>query len=306
MELRQLRAFVEVANQGHFGHAAQRLNLTQPALTQRIQALERELGRHLLERNAREVRLAPAGVLLLPHARQLLQVEDRALKDLKRFAAGITGRVRIAYQSAGDVAIAASVIAEYRRRFPEVEVETTSGSTGPNINLIEEGAADAAFVLLPRECPPGIEARTIRREEIILAMRLDHHLAQMEPVPVEALRGEPIGLPPAWANPHVVGALGRWLVCRTGAELNVVSEDPTELAIETVARSGTASILQVRRYIAIPAEGIAYRSISPAPIVELVVAYRYGDQSPTLANLLRVVEEIAPFDPSSAPDGELI
>lgn len=67
MELRQLRAFVEVAASGHFGRAAKRLRVTQPALTQRIQALEREIGHQLLERNAREVRLAPAGPVLLPH-----------------------------------------------------------------------------------------------------------------------------------------------------------------------------------------------------------------------------------------------
>jgi DNA-binding transcriptional LysR family regulator len=306
VELRQLRAFVEVADEGHFGHAAQRLNLTQPALTQRIQALERELGRHLLDRDARGVRLAPAGVLLLPHARQLLQVEDRALKDLKRYAAGMTGRVRVAYQSAGDIAIAASVIAEYRRRFPEVEVETTSGSSGPNMQLIQDDLADAAFVLMPGERPAGVEARTIRREEVSLAMRLDHHLAHMDPVPIEALRGEPLGLPPAGANPFLIAALRRWLVNRTGGELNVVSEDPTDLSVETVARSGGATILQIRRYIPMPAEGIAYRQIAPAPLVELVVAYRAGDQSPTLANLLEVVEDIAPFDPSSAPKGELI
>jgi DNA-binding transcriptional LysR family regulator len=306
VELRQLRAFVEVADEGHFGHAAQRLNLTQPALTQRIQALERELGRHLLDRDARGVRLAPAGVLLLPHARQLLQVEDRALKDLKRYAAGMTGRVRIAYQSAGDITIAASVIAEYRRRFPEVEVETTSGSSGPNMQLIQDDLADAAFVLMPGERPAGVEARTIRREEVSLAMRLDHHLAHMDPVPIEALRGEPLGLPPAGANPFLIAALRRWLVNRTGGELNVVSEDPTDLSVETVARSGGATILQIRRYIPMPAEGIAYRQIAPAPLVELVVAYRAGDQSPTLANLLEVVEDIAPFDPSSAPKGELI
>jgi DNA-binding transcriptional LysR family regulator len=306
VELRQLRAFVEIASQGHFGHAAQRLNLTQPALTQRIQALERELGEHLLERNARGVRLAPAGVLLLPHARQLVQVEDRALRDLKSFQAGITGRVQIAYQAAGDIATAAAVIAEYRRRFPEVEVETTAGSSGPNLRLIQDGGADVAFVLLPRERPPGVEARTIRREEVIAAMRTDHHLAQMDPVPIEALRGEPLGLPPPWANPHLIAALRPWLVSHTGAELNVVSQDPTELAIETVARSASALILQVRRYVGTPAEGMTFRSLSPSPLVELAIVYRSGDLSPTVANVLKVVEELAPFDPSTAPDGELI
>ena len=73
MELRQLRAFVEVAGQGHFGRAAQRLHLTQPSLTQRIQALEREVGVQLLERSAREVRLTAAGTMLLPHAQSLVR-----------------------------------------------------------------------------------------------------------------------------------------------------------------------------------------------------------------------------------------
>jgi DNA-binding transcriptional LysR family regulator len=306
LELRQLRAFVEVADQRHFGHAAKRLRLTQPALTQRIQALERELGSHLLERNARGVRLAPAGTLLLPHARQLVQVEDEALHDLKSFVSGITGRLRIAYQSAGDISVAGTIIAEYRRRFPRVDVETTSGYSGPNLQLIQDHAADVAFVLLPSEPPPGVAARTIRREDIVLAMRSDHHLAQMDPVPVVALRGEPIGLPPPGANPHLIAALRRWLVSRTGAELNVVSEDPADLAVETVARAGMASILQVRRYIPTPVAGIAYRAMSPTPLIQLAVAYRSDDQSPTLANMLKVVEETAPFDPRSAPEGELI
>lgn len=78
----QLRAFVAVATVGHFGNAA-RLHLTQPALSQRIQALENELGLHLLERSSREVRLTRAGKVLLPHAQGLVEAEDATLRDLK-------------------------------------------------------------------------------------------------------------------------------------------------------------------------------------------------------------------------------
>jgi len=306
MELRQLRAFVEVATSGHFGRAAERLHVTQPALTQRIQALEGELGLQLLERNAREVRLTPAGAVLLPHAMRLVQVEDQGLRALKAYSSGMVGRLRLAYQSAGDVATAGVIIAEYRRRFPAVDVETTSGSSGPNLKLVQENAVDAAFVVLPSARPEGIEARTVRREEIILALRSDHPLAQMEPVPVKALHGVPISLPPATANPDVIAAVRRWLVRHTGEELNVVSEEPIELAIETVAGSGLAAILVVRRYAPIPKAGIAYRSMSPAPLVELVVAYRRDDPSPTLANLLQVVDELAIADPGAPEDGELV
>src|SRR6202048_4176243 len=78
VELRQLRAFLEVANAQHFGHAAQSLKITQPALTQRIQALERELGVRLLQRSARGVRLTAAGEILLPFANRPLHVGGRA------------------------------------------------------------------------------------------------------------------------------------------------------------------------------------------------------------------------------------
>jgi DNA-binding transcriptional LysR family regulator len=308
LELRNLRAFIEVASSGHFGQAAERLHITQPAITQRIQALERELGLQLLERNAREVRLAPAGAVLLPYARRMVQVEDQVLHDVKDYASGTVGSLRLAYQSAGDVALAGSIIAEFRRQFPAVEVETTSGSSGPNLKLVQNHLADAAFALMSSAPPEGIATQTIRREEVILAVRSDHHLAQMDPIPVRELRGEPFGLPPAAANPDVIGALRRWLVRQTGEEVNVVSEDPTDLAVETVARSGSAAILVVRRYAARqPAAGIAYRSMSPAPLVELAIAYRRGDHSPTLANLLRLVSEFVLDDSGEVPeDGELI
>jgi DNA-binding transcriptional LysR family regulator len=306
MELRQLRAFVEVATSGHFGRAAERLHVTQPALTQRIQALEGELGLQLLERNAREVRLTPAGAVLLPHAMRLVQVEDQGLRALKAYSSGMVGRLRLAYQVSGDVAVAGMIIAEYRRRFPAVDVETSSGSSGPNLKLVQNHGADAAFALMPSARPDGLEARTIRREEIMLALRADHPLAKMEPVPVEALRGVPMSLPPAAANPDLIGALRSWLVRHTGEELNVVSEQPNELAIETVARSGIATLLVIRRYAPMPKAGVAYRSISPAPLVELAVAYRRDDPSPNLANLLQVVDEIA-IDESTMPaDGELV
>jgi len=308
MELRQLRAFVAVATMRHFGRAAKRLHLTQPALTQRIQALEHELGMQLLERSAREVQLTRAGTVLLPHAEGLIQEEDAALRDLKDYSAGVIGRVRIAYQAAGDVSLAGSIISAYRRQFPRVELETSAASSGANLQRLLEHATDASFALMPLARPAALDARPIRREEIILAMRPDHRLARMDPVPVEALREEPLAMPPMAVNPDLVIALSQWLVRQTGADLNVVSEDPTDLALQTVARPGVAAALVVRSYyISQPVPGLVQRSLRPAPLAELVIAYRRDDRSPPLANLLRVVDEVAPFDPGGVPaDGELI
>src|ERR1700730_3959592 len=146
MELRQLRAFVAVATNGHFGRAAAHLNLTAPGLTLRIQALEKELGTQLLVRSAREVHLTAAGTALLPHASSLLRIEERALRDLKDQADGIAGRLRISYLSPGVVAFPGKVTAEFRRRHPTMHVETTAGHSALNVERLREGAVDAAYV----------------------------------------------------------------------------------------------------------------------------------------------------------------
>ena len=308
MELRQLRAFVTVATLGHFGQAAERLHLTQPSLTQRIQALERELGVQLLDRNPRGVQLTTAGQLLLPRAQKLVEMNDEALRELKDFRAGVTGRLSIAYQAAGDSSLAGSILAEFRRRYPAVEVTTSAGSSGQNLQRLVEHSADAGFALIAGPPAQGIAAVTIRREEIILAMQSDHPLAHLERVPVADLRGVGLGMPPSAVNPDLFMTLTKWLEQRAGEKLNVVSEEPTDLAIETLARSGRAVVLAVRRYVASsPTEGVTYRSMSPALLVELALAYREDDDSPTLAALLRVVREVAPFDEGDVPtDSELI
>ena len=228
-----------------------------------------------------------------------------SLHDLKAYTSGVVGRLHIAYP-AGDVAFAGSMIAEYRRRFPAVDVETESGYSGPNLALVQNHAADAAFVLMASARPDGITARTIGHEEVIVVMRSDHRLAQMDPIPVKALRGEPMAL--GAANPDLHAAIRRWLVRHTGADVNIVSEDPTDIAMETVVRSGSALLLLVRRYAAMqPEAGFAYRSIRPALLGEFAIAYRSDDPSPTLANFLRLVDDLAPNGHRDIPeDGELI
>jgi DNA-binding transcriptional LysR family regulator len=218
----------------------------------------------------------------------------------------MVGRLRLAYPSAGDVATAGVIIAEFRRRFPAVDVETMSGSSGANLKLLQENAADAAVVLITSARPEGIETRTLRREEIVLAIGSDHHLAKMERVPVTALRGVPFGMPPSASNTDLISSVRRWLERHMGEELNVVSEQPLELTIESVARSGSLAILVVRRLATNPKPGIAYRPLTPAPLIQLAVAYRRDDPSPNLANLLQVVDALA-FDDSDVPeDGELV
>lgn len=303
MELRQLRAFLEVANLGHFGRAATVLKITQPALTQRIQALERELNVQLLTRSAREVRLTSAGEVLLPYARSLVQVEDRALRELAENAAGRAGRLRISYHSLGDTVTQSKIVARFRECYPRVVVETTAGHSEANIERLASGEVDAAFLATPIAPRDAVEVRPIAPFELVLALPLQHRLAKLDRVPVRELRGEPLVLTPLKLNRALNGALRNWLTSRTGGELNLVAEEPPDQAIQAFVNSGAASAIVTSSIssTAVVAD-IAYRSLKPAPLITLAIAYLRDDPSPVLANLLRVIDEVSQSLSVQLPD----
>jgi DNA-binding transcriptional LysR family regulator len=307
MELRQLRAFLEVVTQGHFGRAAARLNLTQPALTQRIQSLERELGVQVLSRNAREVRLTPAGEVLLPYATTLVRLEDRAVIELSDFAAGLGGRLRIAYLAGSDVTTSTHIVAEFRRMFPTVEVETSSGDSPVNVVRLTKGELDAAFIVLPRDLPAGLKVRCVARGPLMLALPKGHRLAELNPVPVTALAGEPLITIPPSMNPGLTAGFEKWLVAHTRAPLNIVANEPPDEAIEAVSKSGRAitfvSALRASRF---PVPGVAYRNLSPSPVFDMGVAYAKDDPTPAIVNLLRIIDVVAPEPCEVIVDGELV
>jgi DNA-binding transcriptional LysR family regulator len=312
MELRQLRAFVAVATEGHFGRAAVRLNLTQPGLTLRIQALEKELGTQLLERNAREVQLTAAGTLLLPHAKSLLRIEDRALRDLKDQADGIAGRLRIAYLSGGAIAIPGKIVAEFRRRYPTVQVDTWSDHSGLNAQRLREGLVDAAFIHpgfvgLRNNPDEGIALRLLSRDNVVLALSPNHHLAKLERVPVKALRREPLVIFASSQYKAFIVELERWLATEMGGAANIVAHEPPDQAIEVVARSSSLiTFANGARTPSTAVPGIAYRRLLPEPLIDFGLAYFRDDESPSLANLLRLIDEMAAGQPGDVPEDSVL
>lgn len=307
MELRQLRAFLQVASARHFGRAAAALKITQPALTQRIQALERELGVQLLTRSAREVQLTAAGEVLLPYANTLVHVEDRALQDLADNAAGRAGTLRIAYLLFGDVGLQGRIVGEFRRRYPAVEVETSVAASNVNLELLESGAVDAAFLGTVR-IPDGIAMQAMGRVPLRLAIPQNHPLAKTDQVPVSSLRGVPLIIwPHAW-NPELHSAFIQWLARKMGAEPNIVAEEPADHALEQIAANGSAvTFVSDWRASTVRLTGIVFRPMVPEPLVLHQIAYRRDDPSPLVPNLMRITEEIVGANTETvSQDAELV
>ena len=304
MELRNVRAFVAVADERHFGRAAANLNLTQPALSLRIQVLERELGIQLLQRNAREVRMTPAGEALLVHARALVQEEDRALREMKDHVAGNSGRLRIAYLNVWNVGLPTQIVAEFRHRYPAVRLETISGYSQLNAQRVMADEVDFAFVGMQGADSDDMVVRPIDRKEIVLVMTPANHLAAMQTIPIVCLRGEPIiAVTSALGSPHVSASL-RWLAGQLGEEPNIVAEEPLDQIPAAVALSGLAVTLSTADRAALwEGEGLIARRLAPMPFVDYGVAYCNGNGSPALLNLLGIVDELAPPLPDKLPEG---
>ena len=308
MELRNVKGFLAVVGERHFGRAAASLNLTQPALTLRIQSLERELGVQLLERNSREVRLTIAGEALLPHARKLVQEEDRMLRVMKDHAGGLTGHLRISYLTLWDVGLPANIVAEFRSRYPGIQLEMTTGYSQMNLDRLLAGDLDFAFIGVAIGDRDRIAIRPLDRHEIVVAMMPTHPLAQMERIPAECLRGEPMVAVSAGVNGPLAAAILTWLTKYTGEPPNIVREEPPDQITAALARSGDAvALMTVHRASLAQAEGLVYRRLSPAPLIEYGVAYPRENQSPALARLLKLVEDLAPSLPADLPpDAELL
>ena len=153
MELWHLRYFVTVAEELHFGRAAQRLHIQQPPISRQIQVLERELGFPLFERSRRRVELTPAGRALLGRARQVFDAIDVAIHDARSASEGESGRLVVGYPSSLAYSGLTELLRAFLTRFPSVELSLRELSPGEQIDGLKAGSLDVGFVRSSFEDP---------------------------------------------------------------------------------------------------------------------------------------------------------
>jgi DNA-binding transcriptional LysR family regulator len=201
VEVRQLRYFVTVAEQRHFGRAAEKLHVVQPAVSQQVARLERELGLVLFDRSRRQIRLTPDGEAFLPHARQVLQAVDSAAHAAANLAAGASGLLRVG-SSEGLGPRLSEILAAFRRRRPAATVELVPSATSIKLTAVASGELDAAFV---RAAPPtpGVLVHLLWEEPLLVAVPA--HLAPVDggPVDLATLADLPLAQAPRSANTGV-------------------------------------------------------------------------------------------------------
>ncbi|MFD9892400.1 LysR substrate-binding domain-containing protein [Amycolatopsis sp. NPDC059027] len=192
MELRQLRYFVTVAEELHFGRAAERLHVVQPAVSQQIRRLERELGTELLDRSPRRVRLTEAGRVFLPEARAVLAAEERAKAVVAELTGGRTATVRLG-TSTGLGDHLDRVLDALVELAPGTGVELVSAATQARLDRVANGQLDAALIRGARE-HPGVRLIPVWQDPLVVAISARHPLAAGPDVALADLAGLPLRL----------------------------------------------------------------------------------------------------------------
>lgn len=203
MELRQLRYFVTVAEELHFGRAAERLMIVQSAVSQQIRRLERELGADLLDRSSRHVRLTEAGECFLPEARAVLEAEQRALAAVAEYA-GERGEVLRVGTSTGMGEHLERFLEGIERSAPGLRVELSTAPTQVRLERVADGVLDACFARGVEQGPDGVRLLPVWQEPLVVALCARHPLAQRERVDVTELAELPMRLVPRRTNPPLV------------------------------------------------------------------------------------------------------
>ena len=282
MELRHLRYFVTLAEELHFGRAAEKLHISQPPLSMQIRALEGELGVMLFNRTQRHVALTQAGHALLQEARQILARVEQAVLITRRAGRGEIGELAVGFISVADYNVLPVVLREFRRKFPLVNLTLREATTDAQIRDLITGRLDVGF-LLPPVTEAALESVSILREPLIAALPEKHPLAKKAgKLALEKLKDEPFILFPRTNAP---GLYDDVVSCCKAAGFSprveqeaiqmqtIISLVSAELGVALIP----ASLTNLRR------TGVIYKPLKQqTPLTEIHLAWRRGDELPAL------------------------
>lgn len=292
MELRHLRYFIAVAEEGHITRAAERLGIQQPPLSQQIRALEHELQAQLLVRHPRGVSLTPAGEAFLKEARAILGRVEEARAAARRAGRGETGRLGLGFTSSASFhPLVPRVIRTFRERHPLIALSLDESGTAELTDGLRHGRIDAAFVRSPIPETTGIVVYPLLQEPMIAALPAGHPLGGPEaaPLPLAQLGSETFILYRRPLGPGLYD--GIIAACdRAGFSPRVGQEAPRMLATLSLVAAGLGVTVVPASMRRLHPDGIEYRDLDQtAPIAPLNLACRSGEGSPVARRFIELV-----------------
>jgi DNA-binding transcriptional LysR family regulator len=299
-DLRQLRYFVAVAEERHFGRAARKLSMTQPPLSQAIRALEETLGVELFARTKRTVELTPVGADLLPEVRKLLAQADALGPLAQSLARGETGALSLAFVSTADYGLLPQLLREFAVRHPRVRLNLAEATSDVQIEELAAGRIDAGLIIPP--LPP--------RHAATLSYLPVMHEPLVAALPASSVTNARGGEPPDWLETPIslaeVGQLPLVIFPRrlapgfydiitacygaAGLTPRIGQEAIQMQTIVSLVSAGMGAALVPQSLRHLRRTGVVYRPLAErTPLVETGLVWRTADVSPVLAGFIDTV-----------------
>lgn len=305
MEVRQARYFIAVAEELHFGRAAQRLHMSQPPLSQSILALEHDLGVQLLRRTSRQVTLTKAGEVFLTHCRQLVRDAERARTAVEHARDGVSGRLVVAAVASAFSDVLPTALRQYRTVRPDVqlrllEVDTETGARG-----VQDRSIDVALVRRATG-GPGYRAVPLHHDHFVAALPLEHPRAEPagEPLDLRDLAAEPW----VWIAREISPGYHDEVVaaCRRAGFSPHAGHEATTIATQLAMVSCGIGVAIVPSLVAGDRQDLAIRRLEvSAPLVALSLLVG-NDADPLVDHFVDAVSEAfrKVQGPSASPDSD--
>ncbi|NBE50156.1 LysR substrate-binding domain-containing protein [Streptomyces boluensis] len=290
MELRQVRYFLALAEECHFGRAAARLHVAQPALSQQIKQLERELGTPLFHRSTRHVELTEAGRELTGYARTLLAEAERARVHMTELATGRAGRVSVGFIGTATYDVLPRVARTVRAQLPEITLELRGELLTPQL---VDGLLDGTYdltVLRSGSAPDTVSITPLRTETLVAVLPTSHPLASRRQISLAALSDEPFVVHPAGTrsamHDRVLSACRR-----AGFEPPSLVEVGETATLVVLVAAGHGVALVPESVQSLRLDGVTYVPLAEKETVGLVLGRRATHQAPAAQQVAAVIEE---------------
>lgn len=292
MELRHLRYFRAVAEELHFGRAAEKLHIAQPPLSQQIRQLERELGLSLFTRSTRRVDLTAAGAAYLKRAIAILDAVDDAGQQARRVAHGMEGQLTIGCVGSATYSLLPRLVRAMRDALPHVELSIRGEMLAPDqLTALLSGDIDIALLRPPVD-HVDIRSETLRRDRLIVALPAEHPLAGRDALTVGDLQDEDF-IAHAGQGRSVMSGLLAAVCADAGFAPRIRHEVSETSTLVTLVAAGLGLAVVPAPTADLDIAGVTYRPLEPASLgVDLVAAHLGDAPSPAIERALAVLRDI--------------
>ncbi|KSJ20918.1 LysR family transcriptional regulator [Pseudomonas aeruginosa] len=291
MELRHLRYFIAVAEELHFGRAAERLGISQPPLSQQIQALEEEIGARLFERTNRRVELTDAGRLFLDESRQVLAQVDKAVLLARRAHLGELGELKIGFTSSAPfTSTIPSSIHAFRKAYPDVHLDLQEMSSRQVLKALLDESLQVG-VIRPLALPDAVHWVELFREPLVAVLRADHPLAagSEDGLAIAALAEEPfVFFPRSYGTGLYDQVIA--LTRQAGFSPRIAQEASEAMTIIGLVSAGLGVSILPASFRRTRVDGVVYRTLSdPEATTAVWLVRRQNEGSPLALSFIDLV-----------------